>query len=92
MNNIFYNSACILMGTLLIIYPVYRLVKHLFDKKDLIMLLFSIPYLFLGIYGFFIPKDFEMIMIFIMLGLAAISIATLIFIGSLEKMKNMKEE
>ena len=70
MNNIFYNSACILMGTLLIIYPVYRLVKHLFDKKDLIMLLFSIPYLFLGIYGFFIPKEYEFIPVLAMLAFA----------------------
>ena len=85
MNTIFYNIASIFIGAFILFLPITKMIKHTFIKLDILNLVFCPMFLFIGIYGFYIPEDYSYITIIVMLSLTAIMILLFIFFSKLGK-------
>lgn len=84
MNNVFYNIASILIGLGLIFYGVTNLKK---SKRLLGILTFvhSGLFLFFGIFGFFLPEEYESISVLAMLAFCITMVLCIVILSKSEK-------
>ena len=66
MSNIFYNIVSISIGVILLVFGITQIIKN---KKafGIISIVHSLLFIGVGVYGFFIPKDYEFIPVLAML-------------------------
>jgi len=84
MNNVFYNIASILIGLGLIYYGIANIKK---SKKLLAVLVFihSGLFLFFGIFGFFLPEEYESISVLAMLAFCITMVLCILLLSKSEK-------
>lgn len=89
MNNIFYNIASILIGLIFIPYIILNVKKNKIYQTVVYSIL-SVLFLFFGIYGFFLPKEYEYISILSMLAFSILGILFYLLTNKKEKNKASK--
>lgn len=89
MNNIFYNIASILIGLVFIPYIILNVKKNKIYQTVVYSIL-SVLFLFFGIYGFFLPKEYEYISILSMLAFSILGILFYLLTNKKEKNKASK--
>lgn len=85
MGNIFYNSVSILVGIILICYFIINIVKKHIIGFSIFGIVFGALFLGLGIFGFFLPKEYEVITVLGMLALCIIMIIVLLLLKNKDK-------
>lgn len=89
MNNIFYNIASILIGLVFIPYIILNVKKNKIYQTVVYSIL-SVLFLFFGIYGFFLPKEYEYISILAMLAFSILGILFYLLTNKKDKNKTSK--
>ena len=89
MNNIFYNIASILIGLVFIPYIILNVKKNKIYQTVVYSIL-SVLLVFFGIYGFFLPKEYEYISILAMLAFSILGILFYLLTNKKEKNKASK--
>lgn len=89
MNNIFYNIASILIGLIFIPYIILNVKKNKIYQTVVYSIL-SVLFLFFGIYGFFLPKEYEYISILSMLAFSILGILFYLLTNKKDKNKTSK--
>lgn len=89
MNNIFYNIASILIGLVFIPYIILN-VKKLKIYQTVVYSILGLLFLFFGIFGFFLPQEYEYISILSMLAFSILGI--LFYLLTNKKNKNKASE
>lgn len=85
MGNIFYNSVSIIVGLILISYFVFSIVKKHILGFSIIGIVFGALFLGLGVFGFFLPKEYEVITVLGMLALCIVMIILLLLLKNKDK-------
>jgi len=78
MGNIFYNIVSIVVGTILLAFFSYQIYKNKKLAFGILGIVFGILFIGLGVFGFFLPKDYEFITVLGMLALTVIMILILL--------------
>ena len=78
MGNIFYNIVSIVVGTILLAFFSYQIYKNKKLAFGILGIVLGILFIGLGVFGFFLPKDYEFITVLGMLALTVIMILILL--------------
>ena len=78
MGNIFYNIVSIVVGTILLAFFSYQIYKNKKLAFGILGIVLGILFIRLGVFGFFLPKDYEFITVLGMLALTVIMILILL--------------
>ena len=79
MSNIFYNIVSIVIGVILIVFGIVKIIKKPLSI-GIISDVHGILFVGFGVYGFFIPKEYQFITILGMLAIAVTMILSLLLI------------
>lgn len=81
-DNLFYNIASIVIGVFLLIFSIMTIYKKKLKLFGILGIIHSALFVFFGIWGFFLPKDYMFITV---LGMLALCITMTIVILLLYK-------
>ena len=84
-HNIFYSTASIIVGLLLLLFGFYQLIKMKRRLIGILAIIHSILFIGFGVYGYFISKKYEFIVILAMLAFAITMIICLLLFFKKDK-------
>lgn len=84
MDNIFYNIVSIAIGVILIVFGIVKIIKKPMSI-GIISIVHGLLFVGFGIYGFFIPKEYQFITILSMLAIAVTMILSLLLVKTTKK-------
>ncbi len=84
MDNIFYNIVSIAIGVILIVFGIVKIIKKPMSI-GIISIVHGLLFIGFGIYGFFIPKEYQFITILSMLAIAVTMILSLLLVKTTKK-------
>ena len=87
---IFYNIASISIGLLLIYFGIFSIVKKQKKLFGILTLVNSLFFIGFGIFGFFLPKEYESYSVIVILAMLAFSIIEILFFVLLYKKEEKK--
>ncbi len=89
MGNAFYNIFGIVLGLMLLYFGIVKLIKEKTKLFSILTIIHSGLFIFFGIFGFFLPKEYEFLTI---LALLAFSITMAIIMLTLYKGKKTNKK
>ena len=79
-HNIFYSSVSILIGILLFAFGIYQFFKGNRKLLGIISIIHSLLFIGFGVYGYIIPKKYEVIIVLALLAFTITMIITLLLL------------